>query len=287
MVRRVLAGCLCAMLVWMLWGDVSLRFAPRPGLMAIAAELRSGEYPVQQAEYDDATGEYTLMVLNAPPGQSPVVKTDDLQMMALTEAEVESGRRSYLTVADGRDNGQAVLHLAQDFRIEYVHAVTQTQPDPQTGQPQTVVVRRESSFWSPFAGALAGQAIGSLLFSPTYYVPPMYQSGGVMTGYGGYGNTYTQAVSRYQQKHNESPPAVKNRQALRTTGTLRNRDRNRTPRTTTRNRNSRRSTGSGFGSSRLRGSSKSSGSRANQRSRSSFGSGRSRSRSRSFGRRRR
>lgn len=269
-------------LVWMLWGEVSLLRTPAVASQAIAAELASGTYPVQQAEYDDATGEYTLMLLNTPRGQAPIVRTDDLQMMALTEEETEAGKRSYLSV----ENSQKVLHLAQDFRIEYVHAVTETQPNPQTGEPQTVVVRRESNFWSPFAGALAGQAIGSLLFSPTYYVPPMYQPGGMMTGYGGYGNTYTQAVNRYQNVHNEPPAAVKNRQKLRTTGVLRNRDRNAKPSTrNTRTTRSNRSTGSGFGSSRLRGNSNS---RPTMKKRSGgFGSGRSRSRSRSFGGRRR
>ncbi len=92
------------------------------------------------------------------------------------------------------------MYLTEDFKIEYVHTVTETQTNPQTGQTQTVVVRRESNFWTPFAGALAGQALGSLLFRPQYYVPPMYQPGGVMTGYGGYGNTYTQASERYQSK---------------------------------------------------------------------------------------
>jgi len=63
------------------------------------------------------------------------------------------------------ENGQPVLYLTEDFKIEYVHAVTETQTNPQTGQQETVVVRRRIT--SPLAGAvagnLAGQAIGSLL----------------------------------------------------------------------------------------------------------------------------
>ncbi|MCW6035622.1 hypothetical protein K4A83_04960 [Spirulina subsalsa FACHB-351] len=236
---------------------------------ASRSQLAGGEYPVQQAEYDDATGEYTLMVLNTPPGTPPIYRTTDLQMARLTDEEIQAGQKTYLKI----DNDQAVLHLTEDFKIEYVHNVTETQTNPQTGQTETVIVRRESSFWTPFAGALAGQALGSLLFTPQYYVPPVY-TGGVMTGYGGYGSSYNQAVNRYQQQNNAPPPAVKNRQTLRTTGNLRNNT------TTGRNNpNANRSTGSGFGSSNLRssGQSRPQTNRPANRSRNSFGSGTRRS----------
>jgi hypothetical protein len=175
------------------------------------------------------------------------------------------------------------MHLSEDFRIEYVHNVTETQTNPQTGQPETVIVRRESSFWTPFAGAMAGQALGSLLFRPSYYVPPMYQPGGIMTGYGGYGSTYSQAVDRYQTRHNQPPPAVKNRQTFRSTGQLR-RSSNSSSTARKNSQKANRATGSGFGSSNLRRSNKSSSTRMNRSSRfgSSFGS-----RRRSMGRRRR
>ncbi|MGC9503286.1 hypothetical protein [Baaleninema sp.] len=282
MLKKLFAGLLCVTLVWTMWGEVVPPNSNPFASVAMAASFENGQYPVQQAEYNDANGEYTLMLLNTPRGQSPIYTTTDLQMMPLTEEEVEAGQRSYLQL----DNGQGILHLAQDFRIGYVHNVTETQTNPQTGQTETVVMRRESSFWTPFAGALAGQAVANMLFSPTYYVPPMYQPGGVMTGYGGYGNTYSQAVNRYQQTHNEPPAAVKNRQTLRTTGSLRN-----SSNSSNRNANRRRtrqlnrSTGSGFGSSKLRGGSN----RSTTRKRTTgFGSGRSRTRSRSgFGRRRR
>lgn len=246
-----------------------------------ANQVTDGRYPVQQAEYDDADGTYTLMLLNTPAGKPPIYKSQNLQMARLTPEEIENGETTYLEVT----GDQAVMHLAEDFKIEYVHTVTETQPNPQTGQPQTVVVRRESNFWSPFAGALAGQALGSLLFRPQYYFPPVYQPGGIMTGYGSYGNTYTQASQRYQSKYNAPPPAVKNRQTLRTTGNL---NRSSSGSNATRNRqspNASKSSGSGFGSSRLENSGNS---RSNTRRRSSFGSSsRSRSGSRSFGRRRR
>ncbi|MDJ0845858.1 hypothetical protein [Crocosphaera sp.] len=241
-------------------------------------QVNEGRYPVQQAEYDDADGTYTLMLLNTPAGTPPIYKTQNLQMARLTPEAIEKGETTYLEVT-GDD---AVMHLTEDFKIEYVHTVTETQTNPQTGQPQTVVVRRESNFWTPFAGALAGQALGSLLFRPQYYVPPMYQPGGVMTGYGGYGNTYTQASERYQSKYNAPPAAVKNRQTLRTTGNL---NRSSSGSNTTRNRqspNASKSSGSGFGSSRLENSGKS---RSNVQRRSGFGSS-SGSRSRRVRRRR-
>lgn len=232
-----------------------------------ARQLVDGQYPVQQATYDDANGEYSLFLLNTPSGTPPLFRTTDLQMAALTDAEISSGQKAYLKV----EGGKASMHIPQDFKIEYVHNVTETQTNPQTGQPQTVVVGQQSSFWTPFAGALAGQAIGSLLFRPQYYVPPVYQpGGGSLTGFGGYGGSYGQAVQRYQSRYQAPPVAVRNRQAgLRTTGGLR------TPASSAVRRSpsssGSRSTGSGFGSSNLRQSP--SPSRVN-RSPSSFGSGR-------------
>ncbi|HHP7230124.1 MAG TPA: hypothetical protein ACFCUY_04615 [Xenococcaceae cyanobacterium] len=238
--------------------------------------ISDGKYPIQQATYDDATGEYSLMLLNTPPGNPPVLQTANLQMARLSDAEIAEGEKTYLKV----DNNQPVMYLTEDFKIEYVHNVTETQTDPQTGQPQTVVVRRESNFWSPFAGALAGQALGSLLFRPQYYVPPVYQSGGILTGYGGYGSSYSQAVDRYQTRYKTPPAAVKNRQILRTTGSIRNTSTSSKftkPRT-----NNNRSTGSGVGSNTLNSSGQT---RTKSSPRSSFGSSRKSfgSRSRSFG----
>lgn len=240
--------------------------------------LPSGTYPVQQATYNDADGFYSLMLLNTPPGTPSVFQTDNLQMARLPEGEAARGDETYLEI----DGDGAVMYLTEDFKIEYLHAVTETQTNPQTGEPQTVVVRQESSFWSPFAGALAGQALGSLLFTPQYYLPPPYQRGGILTGYGGYGRTYDRAVERYRSQHNSPPPVAKNRQTLRTTGSLRRSPS--TPATASGRQPSRqtKSTGSGYGASKLRTSGSSSPSRV--RRSSGFGS-RSGSRmgTRSFG----
>jgi hypothetical protein len=244
-------------------------------------QLSSGQYPVQQATYDDVNGEYTLLLLDTPPGTPSNYRTTDLQMARLTDEETKAGKKSYLDV----NGGQSVLRLTEDFKIQYVHNVTQNQTNPQTGQQETVVVRQQSGFWAPFAGAIAGQALGSLLFSPRYYVPPVYQPGIVMTGYGGYGRSYNEAVNRYQTRYNAPPPAVRNSQTFRTTGRLRSPSYNqpttvrRTPQTGT------RSTGSGYGSSRLRSSNKSTYNRSKP-SRSFGSGGRSRSPA-GFGSRRR
>ena len=246
--------------------------------------IADGKYPVQQATYNDANGEYSLMLLNTPAGTPPVYRSTNLQMARLTDEEVKASEKAYFK----SEKGQVSLHVPEEFKIEYVHNVTQAQTNPQTGQQENVVVKRESSFWAPFAGSvagsLAGQAIGSMLFRPQYYVPPVYNSGG-LRGYGGYGSNYGQAVQGYQTRYNSPPPAVVNRSTLRTTGRLNNNNNfNRT--NTYPNRIERnRGTGSGFGGSTLRqsdgsrptvrpsgGSSRSFGSGGRSRSGAGFGS---------------
>lgn len=283
MLRRSVAVLLALMLCWTTvacGSDSSSQSQQKPTNNSVAS-VSSGKYPVQQATYDDANGEYTLMLLNTPAGTPPTLRTNNLQMARLTEEQIANGEKTYVEI----NGDQAVMYLKEDFKIEYVHNVTETRTDPQSGQQETVVVRQQSSFWAPFAGALAGQALGSLLFRPQYYVPPVYQPGGILRGYGGYGSSYNQAIDRYQTKYNAPPAVVRNRQVLRTTGNLR-----RTPSSsaTTRSPSSNnRSTGSGYGSNQLRSSGKSSSTRL--KSRSGFGSSsgmRSRGFSRSGGRRR-
>lgn len=247
--------------------------------------ITEGKYPVQQATYNDANGEYALMLLNTPAGTPPMYRTTNLQMARLTDEEVKAGEKTYLK----SENGQVSLHMPEDFKVEYVHNVTQTQTNPQTGQKETVVVKQESSFWKPFAGAVAGQVAGQVIsnmfFRPQYYVPPVYSPFG-MQGYGGYGNNYGQAVQSYQTRYNSPPAAVVNRTTLRTTGRLNNNSNfNRTSTNNNRAVDRTRSTGSGFGSSNLRrstgsqyqtrpsgGSSRSFGSGGRSRSSSGFGS---------------
>ncbi|MBD2454103.1 hypothetical protein H6G80_08420 [Nostoc sp. FACHB-87] len=281
----VLALSLCITTVACGGGEQTTPTGRNVSQTSTATKLTDGQYQVQQATYDDGTGEYTLFLLNSTP---PTFTTENLQMARLTDDEIKAGKKSYLKV----EKGQPALYLTEDFKIEYVHNVTQTQTNPQTGRQETVVVRQENSFWSPFAGSLAGsiagQAIGSLLFRPQYYVPPVYQPGG-LNGFGGYGSSYDQAVSSYRSRYNAPPAAVRNRTAFRTTGNIRNTyPSGSNVRSTTPTRTTNRPSGSGYGASELQPSGKSSTTRRN--SGSSFGSGgRSRTPSRSggFGSRRR
>ena len=224
------------------------------------AVLADGKYPVQQVTYNDSDGKYSLMLLNTPPGTSPTLTTQRLQMARLTDEQVKQNEKTFLEVK----NKEPVLYLSEDFKIEYVHAVTEARANPQTGTPQTVVVRQESSFWSPFAGALAGQAIGGLLFRPQYYVPPVYQ-GSPLRGFGGYGSSYDGAIDHYRTRNGSLPAEVRNRQTLRSSGSF-GTSSSRTKTYT--GVDSSKSSGAGFGSSRL----KSSGSTYTPSRSSSFGS---------------
>ena len=269
-------------------GSATNNYSAAQTSKSIPNRLSNGQYPVQQANYNDADGEYTLMLLNTKPSDSAAYRTTDLQMAQLTDEEISKGQKNYLKL----ENGQASMHIEKDFKIDYVHNVTEEKSNPQTGQTERVIVRQESSFWSPFAGALAGQAIGSLLFRPQYYVPPIYQSGGIF-GFGGYGRTYNQSVNIYQERYNAPPAAVRNRQTVRSTGNLRTPTTSiQRPTTSTQRRTTGttgfgstrdRSTGSGYGTNTLRRSSSPSyrqpsnnsfgtSSRSRQSSRSSFGS---------------
>lgn len=228
--------------------------------------ITSGQFPVQQATFNDVDGEYTLMLLNTPPGSSPIFRTTNLQMARLTDEEINNGQKTFVEI----NGNEAIMHLTEDFRIEYIHNETETVTNPDTGKQETVIVRQESSFWSPFAGALAGQALGSLLFRPQYYVPPIYQPGVNLSGFGGYGSTYNQAVENYRSNYNTVPPVEKNRQSFRSTGTIKNSSGNKI---TNVNPNSSKGTGSGVGSSNLKTSGKSS--KVKQPSSNSFGSNKS------------
>jgi len=212
----------------------------------VEINLADGQYSIQQVTYDDATGEYRVVLLNTTADQPSVFQTVSLPIARLTDEEIASGLENYLKV----EQGQPSLHLTEDFRIEYIHNITETVTNAQTGEPETVIVEQQTSFWTPFAGALAGQALGSLLFRPHYYIPPVYQPGITLVGYGGYGRTYNQAVERYQTRYKAPPTEVRNRQ-LRTSGQLRrspNSGSSRVRRTSPGDR----STGSGYGADTLR-----------------------------------
>ena len=258
-------------------GDQKKADAP----IASQTPIPDGEYPVQQASFDDSDGEYSLMLLDAP---SASFKTRKLQMARLTDEEIKEGKKPYLKV----ENQQPSLYLTEDFKLQYVHNVSEERVNPNTGRTETTVVRQESNFWSPFAGSLAGglagQAIGSMLFRPQYYVPPQFQSGGgPMSGYGGYGRTYGDAVNTYQQRYQQPPAVERNRTAFRTNGQIRSgstgRDSAKPPQDMT---GRDRSTGSGFGSSDLKNGTTTPSQTQSKPGSGSFGSGRS-SKSSGFG----
>ncbi len=239
----------------------------------VGATLGDGKYPVQQATYDNGNGEYSLQLLNTPTGSPPVFRNTNLQMARLTDEEVTAKEQAYLKI----EGGQASMHIPADFKIEYVNNVAKEQVNPQTGQRETVMRREGGGFWAPFAGSvagsLAGQAIGNAMFRPQYYMPPAYNSGGMMTGFGGYGNTYDRAASNYRERYNREPEAHRNRTVMRTTGRLNNggsfgsNQQSRPPIRT----DGSRSSGSGFGTNRL-GQSDNYRSRMNNSSPRSFGS---------------
>jgi hypothetical protein len=285
MLRKILAVFLSVCLCWTAVASSSYADANVPvrttetaeTTLAVAppSKLGDGKYLVQQGTYNDGDGEYSLMLLNTPAGTPPTFRSNALQMARLSDDEIKAGEKTYLEVK-GKD---AVMHLTEDFKFEYVHNVTEARTNPQTGETQTVVVRQQSSFWTPFAGVIAGQIVADMLF-PRYYVPPVYSAGG-MIGYGGYGNTYSQAVQSYRTKYDAPPAAEKNRQVFRSAGNInKTTTSTATKRTTTTNN---KSTGSGFGFNRLGSSGKSYSTQLKRPS--SFGSGRS-MRVRSFGRRR-
>ncbi|NER92373.1 MAG: hypothetical protein F6J86_00645 [Symploca sp. SIO1B1] len=260
----------------------------RANTVSTQARLANGNYPLKQATYNDANGQYSLFLFNATP---PVFSTINLQMMPLTAAEIKTGKQSYLQMK----NNQAILHLSPDFQIEYIHAVTE-----QINGAENVIVRRESTYWEPFDNDNELEIdIDFDYHQPYYYVPPVYQQG-VVLGRGYHAPTYQEAVAKYEQNHKTQPPAVKNNQ-LRTSGELRKSTatktkpttNNKTTTTTTKPTTSHKSTttksaplssgtkatGSGYSNSNLKKSSQTKQkTKASKKSSSSFGSNKSSSR---------
>ncbi|TAD75525.1 MAG: hypothetical protein EA001_13925 [Oscillatoriales cyanobacterium] len=253
MFRKSLALVLAIAIAWVTvtGGPLPVRAAELPSAIVAAApsaakSLADGRYPVQQAAFDDGTGEYALMLLDTPAGSSPLFRTTELQMARLDDEAIAQGQKPYLALKDG----QPVLYLDKDFKIEYVHQETAVQTNPRTGEQQTVVVQRESSSWSPFMAALEGQMLANMLFRPHYVLPPAYAPGG-MVGYGGYGRSYGDAVGNYRDRYQAAPAVERNRQQFRATGTAaRSAATMGRPATA----NNVKSTGSGFGSSNFRSS---------------------------------
>ncbi len=198
--------------------------------------LPSGTYDVQSVSYIDVDGNYEIFLLNPPAGSRSAFSSSQVKMARISDQAITQGKKSYLEVKDN----VPTLYLTPDFQIAYTHSETQEQVNQNTGQRETVVVRQESSFWTPFLASMAGSAIGNSLFAPRYYVPPVYAPGRMM-GYGGYGATPGLATQSYQQRYGSLPPATR----LSTSGSV-------LRRSPSSSSSYSRSTGFGSGSSRLR-----------------------------------
>jgi hypothetical protein len=162
--------------------------------------LPPGSYGVQSIAYDDADGGWRVFLLNAPPSHKALYSTANLRLARVTEADVAAGKTSARLDVD--ENGTTAW-LPADFQVQYTHNVTE-----ERGDGRVVVVRQESTTWSPFVSAMAGAALGNMLFSPMYVYPPPYV-GGALSGYGGYGATRTAAQSSFQQAHGKLPQPAK------------------------------------------------------------------------------
>jgi hypothetical protein len=236
--------------------------APAAATSEESPRLPDGRYGVQSVSYDDASGHYRVFLREAPAGSAPIYESGDVRMARLDDTQVAAGEKNALEVK----GNEATLWLLPDAQIAYTHNVTEEQTNPQTGEREVVVVRQESSFWTPFLGSMAGAAVGNMLFAPRYYYPPPY-SGGRLSGFGGYGATRDLAAQSFSTQHGRLPQPAK----LRTSGYT----------SKVAGDRSLRSSGTGAGSSRFsqpsssRGFGKSFGSKP-VKPRSSFGFGRRR-----------
>jgi len=202
------------------------REPPAPVPLPELSRWTDGQWPVQSASYDDATGRYRVVALGGPDNVRPYFEAEDLQL-----ARAEDGKNR-LEIREG----QPVLHITEDFKLDFVHNVIEERRNAQ-GQVEPVVVRQEGGSWMPFA---AGMMMGNMFNRPMYMLPPVYSPTG-MRGVGAAGATPMLAAQSYQQQHGALPQSTR----LRTSGALRSGVRYASP-------NAMRPTGSGVSASKLR-----------------------------------
>jgi hypothetical protein len=157
----------------------------------------AGAYEIQSINYDDANGSYGVFLLSPPEGQKPLWQSTNLRMARLTDEEIAAGMKASL-VSDGPGGEAPVAKLPPDFNINYTHNVV----EERGGQP--VVVRQESTMWSPFSGMMMGMMLGSMM-TPSYMYPPPYAAGRPLSGVGASGATASAAQQAYAQKHGTAP----------------------------------------------------------------------------------
>ena len=71
-------------------------------------------------------------------------------MASLTEEEIQEGKTNYANI----NSDKASLHIKSDFKIEYVHNVTETQTNPQTGRQGSRHPGHSRSNWQPYCRRL-------------------------------------------------------------------------------------------------------------------------------------
>lgn len=158
-----------------------------------------GTYDVQSMSYDDASGLYSMFLVGAPADTKPLYQTQNLRMARMTDEEVTAGKQPYLVVeAEG-----PVAMLRPDTEIAYTHNVV----EDRGGEP--VVVRQESSSWSPFMAGMTGAMIGNMLFAPRFYYPPPYAGGGRLGGFGGAGMSREIAGRDFASKTGALPQSTR------------------------------------------------------------------------------
>jgi hypothetical protein len=157
--------------------------------------LPAGEYQVQSIAFDDANGAYQVFLLDPPAGHGPNHTTTGLRLARLTDEEIAGGKKSHLIV----DAEGPTAMLVPEFQIAITHNLT----EPRDGE--TVVVRQETSTWSPFMSAMSGAMVANMLFMPRYYYPPPYFKGGPLMGFGGTGATRELAAGNYTSIYGTPP----------------------------------------------------------------------------------
>lgn len=157
--------------------------------------LAAGTYDVQSISYDDATALYQVMLVGVPEGQKPLYQSTSLRLARLSDEEIAAGQKTHLAV----DAEGPVAKLTPDFNIALTHNVVEETPQG------PVVVRTESSMWSPFMMGMTGAMVGNMLFAPRYYYPPPF-SPGVMGGFGASGATRQLASQDFSTRNNGAVP---------------------------------------------------------------------------------